>query len=170
MNRLHDRLNPEKNTFPKDPIGLVEDYTIDNNWNSERSSEFELWSEIPSQWGGHRLWVVFHDDTEFLQFSTYLTLKIPDRLVRVVAEAITLMNERIWLGHFEIWSEEMVPVFRVVVPLRGADLTPEQVEDIMNTIIQEAERFFPAFQWVIWGGKSPAEAVAASMVETEGEA
>ncbi|MGH6959444.1 MAG: YbjN domain-containing protein, partial [Dongiaceae bacterium] len=34
----------------------------------------------------------------------------------------------------------------------------------------ECERFFPAFQFVLWGGKSPEEALAAAMLETVGEA
>jgi hypothetical protein len=34
----------------------------------------------------------------------------------------------------------------------------------------ECERFFPAFQFVVWGGKEPNEALAAAMIDVEGEA
>ena len=87
-----------------------------------------------------------------------------------VAHTITLMNERVWLGHFEVWTEEQVPVFRIVLPLRGGELYEEQLSDIMTSIHEETERFFPAIQWVVWGGKTPEEAIAAAIVETEGEA
>ncbi len=152
------------------PIGLVEEYIINQDWNAERSSEHELWAELPSQWGNQRLWVVFHEDTSFLQFNCYMNLKIPPRQMIPAAQTITLMNERVWLGHFEIWSEEQVPVFRVVMPLRKTELHESQLEDIMAAIQEETERFFPAIQWVVWGGKTPEEAIAAAIVETEGEA
>ncbi len=36
--------------------------------------------------------------------------------------------------------------------------------------LTECERFYPAFQLVIWGGKTPDEAVTAAMIEPMGEA
>ena len=34
----------------------------------------------------------------------------------------------------------------------------------------ECERFYPAFQYVIWGGKSAIDSISAAMVDTVGEA
>jgi len=36
--------------------------------------------------------------------------------------------------------------------------------------IQACERYYPAFQFVVWAGKSAAEAMSAAMFDTEGEA
>jgi hypothetical protein len=41
---------------------------------------------------------------------------------------------------------------------------------MVDIAITECERFFPAFQFVLWGGKKPAEALAAAMLECAGEA
>ena len=170
MSRSHSRITAVATRQEDNPIALVEEYMISQDWNSEHSGEYELWAELPSQWGNQRLWVVFHEDTGFLQFNCYINLKIPARQMVHAAQTITLMNERVWLGHFEVWSEEQVPVFRVVLPLRAAELGDEQLEDIITSILDETERFFPAIQWVVWGGKTPEEAIAAAIVETEGEA
>lgn len=170
MSQSYNRITEISIPFTDNPVSMVEEYMINQDWNSERSNEYELWGELPGQWGNQRLWVVFHDDTSFLQFNCYLNLKIPSRHLTPVAKTITLMNERVWLGHFEIWSEEQVPVFRVVVPLRESTLREEQLEDIIVAIREETERFFPAIQWVVWGGKDPEDAIAAAIVETEGEA
>ncbi|OSM05054.1 YbjN domain-containing protein [Magnetofaba australis] len=169
MSRFHDR-TPTEPSWLENPISLVEEYCIDQDWQVERPNDNELWGEILGNWGGYRLWVIFHEDTEFLQFNAYLNLKIPTRFTNTVAQTITLINERIWIGHFEIWGEESTPVFRLVMPMRGAELSDEQVDDIFASLYQECERFYPCFQWVIWGGKSPADAIAAAMVDTEGEA
>jgi hypothetical protein len=41
---------------------------------------------------------------------------------------------------------------------------------MVDIALTECERFYPAFQFVTWGGKSPEEAMAAALVETVGEA
>jgi len=44
------------------------------------------------------------------------------------------------------------------------------VEDLLDVTISECERFYPAFQFLVWGGKSPSEALDAAIIETVGEA
>ena len=46
----------------------------------------------------------------------------------------------------------------------------EQVEDLVDIAVSECERFYPAFQLVIWGGKPAAEALAVAMIDPVGEA
>ena len=62
-------------------------------------------------------------------------------------------------------------MFRHAMPLRGTKgPSQEQLEDLVDTAIAECERFYPAFQYVIWGGRTPEDAVLAAMVDTRGEA
>jgi len=46
----------------------------------------------------------------------------------------------------------------------------ESLEHMVDIALTECERFFPAFQFVLWGGKSPADALAAAMLDCIGEA
>jgi hypothetical protein len=41
---------------------------------------------------------------------------------------------------------------------------------MVDIALTECERFFPAFQFVLWGGKPPAEALEAAMLDCVGEA
>ncbi len=43
-------------------------------------------------------------------------------------------------------------------------------ELLVESAIEECERFYPVFQFVLWGGKTPREALAAALIETQGEA
>ena len=62
-------------------------------------------------------------------------------------------------------------MFRHAMLVReGTTVTGELLEELVDIALSECERFYPAFQFVIWGGKAPAEALAAAMLETEGEA
>src|SRR3546814_5686161 len=85
-------------------------------------------------------------------------------------EALALINEQLWLGHFELWSNSGTILFRHGL-LVGADagLSLDLTETLIESAIDECERFYPVFQFVLWGGKTPAEALAASLIETRGE-
>jgi hypothetical protein len=44
------------------------------------------------------------------------------------------------------------------------------LEDLVDVALNECERYYPAFQYVIWGGKDPSEAVTAACLDPQGEA
>ena len=88
-----------------------------------------------------------------------------------VHELLALVNELMWFGHFGLWTEEGVPMFRHAVLLRGlGGASMEQIENLVDIALSECERFYPAFQFVIWGGKSASNAIPAALLDTVGEA
>jgi hypothetical protein len=55
--------------------------------------------------------------------------------------------------------------------MRGlSGVNSEQIEDLVDIAVSECERFYPAFQLVVWGGKPADEAMAAAMIDPIGEA
>ena len=90
---------------------------------------------------------------------------------RAINDLLSLINERMWFGHFELCSEAGTPMFRHTMLTRGwHGVNAEQLEDLVDIAVAECERFYPAFQFVLWGGKSPADALEAAMVDPAGEA
>ena len=47
---------------------------------------------------------------------------------------------------------------------------PSQVERLLVTAIEACERYFQAFQFVVWAGKDAGEALEGVLFETVGEA
>ena len=45
-----------------------------------------------------------------------------------------------------------------------------QAQTVIEAAIDECDRFYPAFQFILWGDKTPAEALASAMVDAAGEA
>jgi hypothetical protein len=98
-------------------------------------------------------------------------MKVPAKKRNHLYALLAMANEKLWLGHFDLWSEEGLPMFRHSALFRDeAGASVELIEDLVDIAITECDRFYPAFQFVLWGGKDPAEAIAAAMLETEGEA
>src|ERR1700752_4213670 len=54
--------------------------------------------------------------------------------------------------------------------LNGALATDGQCEALFKVALEACERYYQAFQFVVWAGKESSEALASSMFETEGRA
>ncbi len=108
-----------------------------------------------------------------LQFLAFPDIKVAVEKRQAIYEALGLINEQLWLGHFEMWSGSGLIVFRHATILdarEGEGLSLEQAEAIAEAAMEECERFYPVFQFVLWGGKSPGEAISAALIDTHGEA
>ena len=69
--------------------------------------------------------------------------------------------------------ESAAVLFRHAVLIDNGDepgLGIDHAETVIETAVDELDRFYPVFQFVLWGGKSPKDAIEAAMVETRGEA
>lgn len=153
------------------PVDMVEQIVSANDWAFDRRSDEELAAEVPGQWCNYSLYFAWREDMGAMHFTCAFDMKVPAAKRTAICELLAMVNEKLWLGHFGLWDEDGVPMFRHTSLLRGgAGLSPEQVEDLVDLAVSECERFYPAFQFVIWGGKTAREAVAASLLETAGEA
>jgi hypothetical protein len=54
--------------------------------------------------------------------------------------------------------------------LAGADTHVGQCEALLRAALEACERYYQSFQFVVWAGKSPDEALAATLLETQGQA
>ena len=153
------------------PLDIVERLVVANDWPFDRRSDQEISIQVPGAWCDISLYFSWNQEACAVHLSSAFDMRIPAQKRPAVYELIALVNEKLWLGHFGVWAEESVPMYRHALPLRGTlGLTHEQVEDLVETALLECERFYPAFQFVVWGGKTAEEAILASMVDTVGEA
>lgn len=152
------------------PLDMVESIVSEHEWPFDRPSDQDLSVTVAGSWCDYHLGFTWATDLAALQVSCTFDLKVPSRRKPDVQSLLAMVNERMWCGHFDLWSEEGLPMFRHVLLLRGCGPTSGQVEDLIEVAITECERFYPAFQFLIWGGKRPDEALAAAILETVGEA
>jgi hypothetical protein len=153
------------------PLDILEQIIAANEWAFERRSDGEMAAEAPGKWCDYGLHFSWSHEISAMSFTCAFDMKVPADKRDRLYELLALANDRLWIGHFGIEVEDGVPVFRHSVLLRGSpSASAESLEDMVDIAITECERFFPAFQFVLWGGKAPAEALAASMLDCVGEA
>ena len=161
----------EASPLSGNPIDLVEEIVVANDWAHDRASDEELVVEINGRWCDYRLYFVWQEEISAMHFSCGFDMKVPKNRRTPIYELLALANEKLWLGHFDISAEDNSPAFRHAVLLRGVlGASVEQVEDLVDIAVSECERFYPAFQLVVWGGKSASQALTAAMIDPVGEA
>ncbi len=147
-----------------DPLSLAEDIVATRGWAQERLSETDLLVQVSGAWSVYQLYFVWQEDVQALQFCCQFDFKVANINRPDVHSLLSLINERLWLGHFDVSSEDQTPMFRHNILLRGGDMN-QQIEDVIEIGIAECNRFYPAFQFVLWGNKSPEEAVGAALID-----
>jgi hypothetical protein len=154
------------------PIDVLESWFAAHGWTHERIGDEEIVAATQGSWGQYELRGVWRDDDAVLQFLAFPGVQVTEGQQAAIYETLGLINEQLWLGHFELWAGNGTLLFRHAVLLDSEDagLNLEQAETLIEVAIDELDRFYPVFQFVLWGGKSPRDAISSAMVETRGEA
>ena len=153
------------------PLDVVERLAALRDWMFDRAEADEMSVTVSGRWAEYNVAFTWIEDVEALHVASAFDLKVPERRRPEVMQLISLINEQLWVGHFDAWRAEHVVMFRHALLLAGgAEPTPGQCEVILKAALDACERYYQAFQFVIWAGKSAREALDAVLFETEGEA
>jgi hypothetical protein len=153
------------------PLEVVERVAASNDWSFERAGEDEITILVSGKWSDYQVSFTWMYDIEALHLACAFELKVPDRSHATVQQLISLINEQMWIGHFDLWTQDGIVMFRHALVLAGGvEASGRQCESLLGTALDACERYFPAFQFVVWAGKSAREALDSAMFETAGEA
>src|SRR5260221_543089 len=153
------------------PLAVVEDIAANNNWSFERSGEDEVTIVSKGNWTDYQLSFTWMTEIEALHLACAFDMKIPAARRPEVQRLIAGINEQLWIGHFDIWTHTGMIMYRQALVLSGRiTASSAQCESMLGGAIHALQRDYPAFQVVVWAGKSTAEALSAAMFDTEGEA
>lgn len=153
------------------PLDIAETVVMDRDWPCDRTEDGELVAEANGPWCKYHVWFTWEEAHGGLTLSCMLDAKFPKTMLFKIHSLLAVVNEKLWLGHFDVCSEEMRIAFRHALLLKGdAGTSVDQLSDLLDIATQECERFYPAFQSVAWGGKTPEEALMLAIFETVAEA
>ncbi len=152
------------------PLAMLAALFRAHGWPCESGGD-ELAGEIQGSWAKYQLKCLWRGEDNVLQIIALPDIRVADDKRAVAHELLALVNEQVWLGHFDIWSQGGTVLYRNATLLADEGLLSlSQAQDLVETAVEECDRFYPAFQFVLWGDKPPREALAAAMVDAAGEA
>ena len=138
------QLEPDRTVHPVD---IIEHIAAINDWSFERQDADEISISVRGGWSD------YHVSFNWMK------------------HLIALINEQMWIGHFDMWNNEGVVIFRNSHLLTGgAEVSPQQCEALLRSATDACDLYYQAFQFVVWAGKAAPEALAQVMFETVGEA
>ncbi len=163
--RLHEE------TSAADPLDMVEMLAARHDWPLVRSGESEAQLIVTGDHADYQLTLGWHDELESLQLACMFSLKARAARGGEMARLVGRINERLLMGHFEYWENEGLALYRDSLNLAGgAPVSETQCQSLIHLAISACERYYPAFQFVLWAGRSASEALDACLFETAGEA
>ncbi len=154
-----------------DPLAALEAAAENLGFEMERVSDAELHVMLPGVWRDLGLWFTWRPELSTMQMGAPIDLKAPAGRLEEASHLVTMVNERLWVGHFDLWADDNSIVFRnaAILPEGGA-LDKGQGEALIRAAAEAVDRFYPAFNFLVWGGKNPDDALKASLFETAGNA
>ncbi len=152
------------------PVDLVEQVASINDWQFERTND-EISMTVGGVWSDYDISLSWMEDFEALHLACAFDLKITENRMSEATHLIGRINEQLLIGHFDLWQDDGSVMFRHSLLLNGgAEPTAEQLECLMTSALEACERYYQAFQFVVWAGKSSKEALEAVLFETQGNA
>jgi hypothetical protein len=153
------------------PLDVVERFAVDKDFAFDRDHEDEIAISTSGALAEYHIAFTWLEDVEAVHIACAFDLKVPERRRTEVLGLVSLINEQLWVGHFDLWSREHVVMFRHAQVLAGgAKVSGRQCAALLENAIEACDRFYQAFQFVVWAGKSAREAFEVAIFETDGEA
>lgn len=152
------------------PLDRLEQIVSAHEWPFERNGDDEMVFSIGGTHAQYHMWFGWHGDMGALEVRCAIDVAVPPRRFREVSEVLTRVNAQLWIGHFDSNPEESGVVFRHTLLSGEGGLRAAELETMVEVALSSCERCYPAFMLLLWGGRSPADAVAAAMLDTVGEA
>ncbi len=164
-------LHLESDSLYINPLDMAEQILIERDWVFDRPADEELITEVPGVWCNYRIWFNWQEDLRAVMFSCALDTKLPEAMHHKIYPLLAAANEKLWLGHFDLCSNDGIITFRhALLMAEGQSLSSGQLDELLDIALQECERFYPAFQSVVWANRPAKEAMSMAIFETVGEA
>jgi hypothetical protein len=153
-----------------DPLDVVEHVLAAENLPFDRTEDGDLAFSLAGDWKDYELWFAWRPEGDCLQLCLSMDLTVPTEQRGAAHELIASINPRVWLGHYELWEDGEIIFRHGMALMTGEQPSLAQTAAMIDVAVESADRFFPAFDFLVRGSKSPQEAIAACMFETVGEA
>jgi len=162
---------PHEDADDAAPVEMLAQLFEAHGWPCEFTGEDEISGEIQGSWTNYQVKGVWRREDRVLQLLCLPEIRVPDTKRKAAYELLAMINEQLWLGHFDIWSQGGVLLYRHGLMLGEEGLLSLSMAQVaVEAAVSECDRFYPAFQFVLWGDKSPREALDAALVDAAGEA
>lgn len=153
------------------PIDIVEHIAEHHDWDFDRIGDDQIAMAVEGQWRTYSITLAWSGYDETLRMVCTFEMEPPEEKVPQLYELINAMNDQCWAGAFTYWGGQKLMVYRYGLVLTGGQVaSPDQIDTMINAAVLSAERYYPAIQLMVYGDRSPADAMQVAIAEAYGRA
>lgn len=153
------------------PIDIVEHIAEVHDWEFDRVADDQIAMAVEGQWRTYSITLAWSAADETLRLISTFEMEPPKESLPALYETLNATNDACWAGAFTYWAAQKLMVWRYGLLLTGDQMaSPEQISTAIRVAVAAAERYYPAFQLVAWGGQTPEEAMDIAIGEAYGRA
>ena len=153
------------------PIDIVEHLAEHHEWDFDRVTDDQIAMAVEGQWRTYSITLAWSPHDESLRLICTFEMDPPAERLGHLYETLNATNDMCWAGAFAYWRAQKLMVWRYGLVLAGEQTaSAEQIDTMIRAAVMSAERFYPAFQLVVWGNEEPEAAMNVAMTEAYGRA
>jgi hypothetical protein len=153
------------------PIDSIEDFIYKYDVDFLRDSPNDLTLNFKGLWKNYNISISWDEFNKIINISSYFEIKKKKKISDEIYSLISIINEKVNLGYFNFCSKLQTVFFNYKVSVKGVDfLTREQVENFIDVVADECDKYFPVFYVFFHKKQNSSFALDAAIVETYGEA
>lgn len=153
------------------PIDIVETLAEHHAWEFDRIADDQIAMAVEGLWRTYSLTLAWSPQDQTLRLICTFEMQPPEEKLPQLYECLNAVNDNCWTGAFAYWREPQLMTWRYGLVLTGAQgVAPEQVDRLIGNAVMACERYYPAFQLVVWGDRTAQEAMQVAIAEAYGRA
>ncbi|MFO1185143.1 MAG: YbjN domain-containing protein [Bauldia sp.] len=155
----------------RNPVDRIELIAGENDWAFERSGSDEITVSVVGEMAEYHVSFSWMPDVEAIHLAASFDLRVTAVREVEIMRLLALINAQLIAGHFDFWADAGVLMYRHSASLIGGrGPTDAEIETMLAMATSACDRYYEAFQFVVWAGKSARESLQSVLFETIGEA
>lgn len=153
------------------PIDIVEHLATHHEWDFDRVGDDQIAMAVEGQWRTYSITLAWSAYDETLRMICTFEMEPPKDRLPALYDGLNAVNDQCWAGAFSYWEAQQLMVYKYGLILAGGQVaSAEQIDTMINAAVMSAERYYPAFQLVVWGERTAQEALQVAIAEAYGRA
>ena len=153
------------------PIDIVEHIAEHHDWDFDRIHDDQIAMAVEGQWRTYSITLAWSGYDQTLRLICTFEMEPPEDRLPALYECLNATNDQCWAGAFSYWGEHKLMVYRYGLVLAGGQYaSPEQIDTMISAAVMSCERYYPAFQLVVWGNRRAEDALQVAIAEAYGRA
>ncbi len=153
------------------PIDFIEEYLLGDEIEKFRSCRDEITIFSKGVWKNYDISFKWDSEKKIIEVNSYFDMSKKNRISKSIYSLISNVNNKASVGFFNYCSKLNTIFFSYKISIKGQTiLSVEQIQNFIDIVTNECDRFFPVFFVYFYKKQDPIHAIDIALLDTHGEA